>query len=369
MTELLAAADSRPDAPAEVATLGPMVRALPHLMRHDLARASALFDEAVPALLAHGSAVPIEHFGLWALLRDRRRRPRRAGPRRPCAAHGDGATGNRAALGYADAIAAGRAGQAQEAATRFAEADADDRAACRGGTGCCGCSRWRPPSSTAGATRCPALRADLAAHEAAGAEDWPARAATCCGPPARRPARAVGPVPRALRARGITAREAEVLALVATGLTNAAGGRAAVPVPAHGRDPRGPAARQDRRRRPSRAAPVGGQTVTIMTWSAQRWCGSGRPLDSAPVVLPPGLVADGHVVVVRPHPDGPVDELADDVRVPGVPVGLGDHVHQDLVQCHLGAIVACERGHGRVRRSPARRWWRRSAPRLDGRGR
>ena len=58
-----------PDAPTEVTTLGPMVHALPHLLRHCLRTASALLDEAVPALLAHGSAVPIDHIGLWALLR------------------------------------------------------------------------------------------------------------------------------------------------------------------------------------------------------------------------------------------------------------------------------------------------------------
>ena len=67
----------------------------------------------------------------------------------------------------------------------------------------------------------PALRADLAAHEAAGAESL---ARTCrdllrtAGAPTRRQA---GPVAPALRARGVTAREAEVLALVAAGLTNA----------------------------------------------------------------------------------------------------------------------------------------------------
>src|SRR5689334_9425758 len=63
--------------------------------------------------------------------------------------------------------------------------------------------------------------ADLAAHEAAGAEGL---ARTCrdllrtAGAPTRRRAGVVAP---ALRARGVTAREAEVLALVAAGLTNA----------------------------------------------------------------------------------------------------------------------------------------------------
>lgn len=63
MAGWLASAVSRPDAPTEVTTLGPMVRALPHLLRHDLPRASALLDDAVPALLAHGSAIPMTTSG------------------------------------------------------------------------------------------------------------------------------------------------------------------------------------------------------------------------------------------------------------------------------------------------------------------
>ena len=67
----------------------------------------------------------------------------------------------------------------------------------------------------------PALRADLAAHEAAGAESTgPHLPRPAAHGRARRPA-ASGSGGPALRARGITAREAEVLALVAAGLTNA----------------------------------------------------------------------------------------------------------------------------------------------------
>ncbi len=54
-------------------------------------------------------------------------------------------------------------------------------------------------------------------------------------------------------------------------------------------------------------------------------------LQPAPVALPPRLVARCHVVVAVPQPDGPVDEFPDDVSMPGVPVGLGDHVYQDFV--------------------------------------
>ena len=63
-----------------------------------LETASALLDEAVPALLEHGSAIPIDHIGLWALLRtavgDRdARRPR--APPKPQGARWRSATGPR----------------------------------------------------------------------------------------------------------------------------------------------------------------------------------------------------------------------------------------------------------------------------------
>ena len=66
---------------------------------------------------------------------------------------------------------------------------------------------------------------------------------------------------------------------------------------------------------------------------------AGRALEPAPVALPPGLVARSHVVVAFPQAGGAVDELADDVGLPGVPVGLGDHVDQDLVQRHLAPAL------------------------------
>jgi DNA-binding CsgD family transcriptional regulator len=220
MSRWLAAALARPDAPTEVTTLGPMVHALPHLLRHSLRTASALFDEAVPALLEHGSAVPLDHIGLWALLRtaigDRDHAAREALRGHDVLM----ATGIRAALGYADAIAGGRAGRAAEAEAHMAAADAAlvhlpwwNRLlrlfALEGAV----VDGWGDPV--------PTLRADLAAHEAAGAESL---ARTCrdllrtAGAPTRRRG---GPVTPGLRARGVTAREAEVLALVAAGLTNA----------------------------------------------------------------------------------------------------------------------------------------------------
>ena len=220
MTGSLAAAVSRPDAPTEVVTLGPMVRALPYLMHHDLPRASALFDEAIPALLAHGSAIPIDHIGLWALLRtavgDRDRAARETLRENRSLS----TAGNRAALGYADAIAAGRAGRPDAAVALFAEAGATiarfpwwNRLLRLLALEAAVVDGWDDPV--------PALRVDLAAHEAAGEENL---ARTCrdllraAGAPTRRRGAPVAP---ALRAHGITGREAEVLALVVTGLTNA----------------------------------------------------------------------------------------------------------------------------------------------------
>lgn len=222
MAALLDAARSRADATAEVATFGPVVRALPHLLGHDLPRAAALVDEGISAILAHGSAAPTYYYGLWALLRTAvgdRDGEARATLR---AHHTICAVTNRAALNYAEAIAAGRAGCPDEAASRFAEADAAmaampwwnrllrsivlDAAVADG---------WGDPV--------PALRADLAAHEQAGEQ---ALARTCrdllrtAGAPTRR-GRGSAPVPPALRSRGITSREADVLALVAERLTNA----------------------------------------------------------------------------------------------------------------------------------------------------
>ena len=221
MEAWLAAAVSRPDAPVEVITLGPLVRALPQLVRHDLARAAALLDRSVPAVLEHGSAIPVDHIGLWALVRTAvgdRDAAARATLRGNKALT---ALGNQAALAYADAIAAGRAGRPDAACALFVEADAMiahlpwwNRLLRVVALEAAVADGWGDPV--------PALRTDLAAHEDAGAEHL---ARTCrdllraAGAPTRR--RGGTSVAPDLRARGVTAREAEVLALVADGLTNA----------------------------------------------------------------------------------------------------------------------------------------------------
>lgn len=219
--ELVAAAASRPDAPAEI-VLVPLVRGLGQLLAHDLAAATALVDEGVTALLPHGSAAPTAWFGLWALLRTATG-DRDAAARQTLREHHTiCALPNRAALAYADAIAAGRAGEHDRATATFTAADAmlgrlpwwnrllrllALEAAVTDG--------WGDPV--------PALRADLAAHEHAGAAAF---ARTCrdllrtAGAPTRR-GRGATPVPPELRRHGVTSREADVLALVAAGLSNA----------------------------------------------------------------------------------------------------------------------------------------------------
>ena len=130
---------------------------------------------------------------------------------------------NRGAFAWADAIAHGRAGRRDEAAAPVrrgrggargpalvAAAAAHRRARVRrhrrlGRSGARSCAPTSPPTSRR-ATSCS-----------------PAPAVTCSAGPGRRPRAAARAdrVPPRLRARGITAREAEVLGLVAEGLTNA----------------------------------------------------------------------------------------------------------------------------------------------------
>jgi DNA-binding CsgD family transcriptional regulator len=220
-TALVEAAVSRPHAPVEAQAARLTVPGLSRLTGHDLVAANAAVDAGMSPLLRHGSAAPTAYFGLWVLLRtvvgDRDAAAREELRGHPTVRSGP----NGAALAYADAVAAGRAGDREAAASRFTAADAAlaqlpwwnrllrllalETAVADG---------WGDPV--------PALRADLAAHEAAGDE---ARARLCrdllraAGAPTRR--RGGPPVPAELRRRGVTGREAEVLVLVAAGLSNA----------------------------------------------------------------------------------------------------------------------------------------------------
>ena len=205
---------------------GPFLRASARtfaaLAVRDLSGACTTLDEAMTPLAQHRSAAPLHQFGLWALLRtvvdDRGAEARETLRGLPAAAR----LANRAALDYADAVTAGRAGRAEEATALVATAEdaltplpwlrrtlrllALESAVTDG---------WGDPV--------PLLRASLAEHEA-NAEEAAARTARDllrrAGSPTRR-GRGASAVPPRLAALGVTRRELEVLGLVAEAATNA----------------------------------------------------------------------------------------------------------------------------------------------------
>jgi DNA-binding CsgD family transcriptional regulator len=202
---------------------GQVLRVLAALAEHDLPRAAAELDAAVRLLLlGRAAAPPLAYLGASALIgtavggrHEETGRSARTYPATQVPA-------NRGAFAWADAIERGRAGRPAEAAALLAEGD-EALAAVPWWrrllrpvvAECALVDGWGVPV--------PALRADLAMHEEAGAL---LLARTCrdllrrAGAPARRP-RGGAAVPPRLRALGVTGREAEVLGLVAQGLTNA----------------------------------------------------------------------------------------------------------------------------------------------------
>jgi DNA-binding CsgD family transcriptional regulator len=191
------------------------------LLEHDLPRAAAAMDPTVPLIRKDRGIVLLAPVGFWVLLRTAAA-DRDAEARAQLVAEPGGLSRTiRAALEYAEAVVAGRSGRPDEAVAHLRAADASlaarpwwRRLLRLVVLGCAITDGWGDPVAE--------LRADLAAHRLAGdahleraCQDLLRRA----GAPTRR--RGHTAVPPRLAALGVTGREAEVLALVARGLTNA----------------------------------------------------------------------------------------------------------------------------------------------------
>jgi DNA-binding CsgD family transcriptional regulator len=190
------------------------------LVEHDLPRAADELAGVVHEVRRTSALIPpLPYFGASALLDAAVGREDGTTTRTHAALQ---VPANRGASAWADAVTAGRAGRHDEAVALFAEGDA----------ALAGLPWWRRLLRTVVLDRAvadgwgdpvPLLRADLAAHEQAGHLPL---ARTCrdllrrAGAPSPRNRAGAVVAPR-LRARGVTAREAEVLGLVVDGLTNA----------------------------------------------------------------------------------------------------------------------------------------------------
>ncbi len=207
---------------AQVTAMTYFARAFAPLTDGDLATARDALDRAVAAAESIGGGAPLEHWGLWVVLRavldddaaDAARRLRDA----PAAIR----VVNRAALLFADAVRAGRCGDSDSAARDFDTA-----------TSMLTTQHWwrrllrvivlHSAVVDSWGDPVPALRAELAQFEISGesrlqrvARDLLRRS----GSPVRR-GRGDSTVPPELRAFAVTSREGDVLSLVTSGLTNA----------------------------------------------------------------------------------------------------------------------------------------------------
>ena len=175
----------------EAVALAPAVRALPRLLAHDLTGATALLDTGMAPLVEHRAAAPLHHFGLWALLRtvinDRAQDARQAvrsvpACRRPA---------NRAALAYAEAVAAGRPAGPRMPSHCSPPVTAMSRA-CPGCTDYCACWSSRRRLSTAGAIQCRCCASISPSTSWQASTSWLEPAVTCCDAAALRPDVAAG---------------------------------------------------------------------------------------------------------------------------------------------------------------------------------
>jgi len=192
------------------------------LLDDDRPALAQCLDRAMRFLRRSAITTPAPTRGLWALVRtlgDRDGETAREEVR-PFSVNWE----NRALLGYADAVSAGRLGRTEEAQRTFAEADAAlaghrwwrhrlrllvaDDALAHG---------WGEPVAWA--------REALPAFTQRGDDKLAARCRDVlrrAGAPVPRAGRGASPVPPHLRALGVTSREIDVLQLIAAGLTNAA---------------------------------------------------------------------------------------------------------------------------------------------------
>lgn len=205
----------------DVAALAAMVPGVRALTAGDLAAARDHLDAGIAVLARNPAGAPLVAWGLWVLVRavvddgpDEARESL-------ASSHASIRIDNRAADLYSRAVSAGRAGDADAAVALMAEADAM-LAAQHWWRRLMRLLTWQAAVADGWGDPVTGLRGDLAGFEADGA-DALARIARDLlrqtGVTVRR-GRSATAVPPQLRAVGVTAREAEVLALVVQGLTN-----------------------------------------------------------------------------------------------------------------------------------------------------